>query len=321
MHCEQWCSCAYHTTVSAHFTMVQFAAQALFLIAIIAISVIGDLGTVMTAQVGQGVNVVWSALFFYLGWRLLTAMPANHPLPEGRSLFTQGFYQVVHTIKDINKRYRRGLRWFLLAVVFAEAAANAFTVVAVIYLDEQIGLSSNGIAAFFLTTLIASLPGSKLGQWVTHRSDPNKSWQLCMLCLFLWSAGGAVVVDHVPKEVSFVWGAGVGVLLGWFYPVEGLFFSMCLPKGQEAVRRLWWSLYALGVVSHLVSTTGTGWFLRLLHANSWLATSSHIHATCRSQPEPNIRCHCCHRFLLGCHCVGSMRGSLGGNPRGERSLG
>jgi MFS-type transporter involved in bile tolerance (Atg22 family) len=36
------------------------------------------------------------------------------------------------------------------------------------------------------------------------------------------------------ENLAYIWGACMGVLLGWFYSTEGLFFSMVLPKGQEA---------------------------------------------------------------------------------------
>jgi MFS-type transporter involved in bile tolerance (Atg22 family) len=216
--------------------MVQFATQASFLVVIIAISIGLGLGAVETGQLSQGVNTLWSSLFFFLGWKLLPHVPANHTLPEGRSLITIGFVQVYHTAKNINQQYSHGLRWFFLALILAESAANAFTVVSVIYLDEQIGLSSGEIGIFFLITLIGTLPGSVLGASVTKRLDPNRSWQMSMLCLALWAAGGVVVLDATTKYVAFLWGAGVGVFLGWFYPTENLFFSMCLPKGQEAVR-------------------------------------------------------------------------------------
>lgn len=173
---------------------------------------------------------------FYLGWKILPSVPARHLLDSGRSLFTEGFAQVFRTTIKIQKVYSRGLRWFFLALILAEAASNAFTVVAVVYLDEQIGLSGTEIGIFFLLTLIASLPGCSIGSAVTGRLDPNRSWQLSMFFLGLWSAGGAIVVDQLPQWAAYLWGGGIGVLLGWFYSTENLYFSMCLPKGQETVR-------------------------------------------------------------------------------------
>ena len=223
-------------TVAANFTMVQFGVQSAFLITVIAISFALGLDDVNTAQVSQAINTLISSVFFYVGWKLLPHMPAARPLEEGKSLLWEGFHQVFHTAKRINNTFRCGLRWYLLAVIFAEAAANAFTVVAVVYLDEHKGLTGTEIGIFFLVVLLASLPGSYVQPRITGRLDPNRSWQLCMFCLMVWAAGGAVLTDAFDsKAVAYAWGVGIGVFLGWFYPTENLFFSMCLPKGQEAV--------------------------------------------------------------------------------------
>lgn len=215
--------------------MTQFGSQCAFLILVIALSIAFGLNDVNTAQMSQGINVLWSGSFFYFGWRLLPNVPPRHVLPEGRSLLTEGFSRVYHTAKEIQQKYKRGLRCYFVALIFAESAVNAFTTVAVVFLDEQIGLSGTEIGLFFLVTLIFSLPGSKLGAFITARTNPNVSWQLSMFCLMLLASGGAILLDYIPKNLAYIWGAGIGVLLGWFYPTENLFFSMILPKGHEAV--------------------------------------------------------------------------------------
>jgi hypothetical protein len=61
-------------------------------------------------------------------------VPAYRQLPAGRSIWTAGMRQVGSTIRSMYKNYSRSLGLFFLAVVFAESATNAFTVVSVIYL-------------------------------------------------------------------------------------------------------------------------------------------------------------------------------------------
>lgn len=216
--------------------MVQFGAQASFLILIIAVSIFAGVAddNVVTAHISQAINAVWVSLAFYAGWRLMPEAPATHVLPAGKSLWTIGFTQTYHTAQSIWCHYKAGLRWFLLATVFAEAAANAFTVVSVIYLSEEVDLSGSDIAIFFLVVLVASLPGSYLGSQITKRTNPNISWRLNMLSLAVVTIVGALLVDSSRKPVAYVWGLVIGLLLGWFYSTENLFFSMCLPKGQEA---------------------------------------------------------------------------------------
>lgn len=217
--------------------MTQFSSQASFLLLVTVLSIAFGLGDVVAAQMSQAINVVWTGLCFFLSWRLMEAVPARHVLPEGHSLLTEGFSRVYKTAKDINQFYKHGTRWFFLALIFAEASANAFTVVAVVFLDEQLGLSFTDIGIFFFVSLVSSIPGSIVGSFVTRRLDPKRSWQLSMTLMFTWAAGGAIVLDYIPQDLSYLaylWGCGIGLLLGWFYPTENLFFCMCLPKGQEA---------------------------------------------------------------------------------------
>ena len=217
--------------------MSQYFSQLSFLLVITIISIVFGLKAVVAAQVSQAVDAVFSGVFFYFSWKLMEEVPARHVLQEGKLLLSEGFVQVTRTVRDINRSYKKGTRWFFLAVTCAEAGANAFTVVAVVFLAEELGFSSLGIGIFFIVSLVFSIPGSFLGAYVTRKLDPKRSWRLVMILLFFWTSIGAVVLKFLPENLSFlsyVWGSGIGLCLGWFYPVENLFFCMCLPKGQEA---------------------------------------------------------------------------------------
>jgi len=258
--------------------MIQFSAQCGFIVVVTALGQAFQLTTVEIGQWGQAVNALWSGAFFFFGWRLLPHVEAKSQLPEGKSLLATGFNNVFKTVRKLNNTYRTGLRWFLLGVVFAEAAANAFTVVAVVYLDEQIGLSASAIGIFFLISLLGSLPGSVFGAWVTKKTNPKRSYQMSMFAMMVVAAGGALILDHVPGELSYIWGVVIGVMLGWFYPTEGVFFSMCLPKGQEAV--------SLGFESARIMLNFVKGIIRILcvlHTNSGVASPACFRLSCRSQ--------------------------------------
>ena len=55
-----------------------------------------------------------------------------------------------------------------------------------------------------------------------------------MVYLFTSLAIGALTLSSAPKYCVYIWGAFVGIGLGWLYSTEPLFFSMILPVGQEA---------------------------------------------------------------------------------------
>uniref|UniRef100_A0A7R9ZM90 Major facilitator superfamily (MFS) profile domain-containing protein n=1 Tax=Craspedostauros australis TaxID=1486917 RepID=A0A7R9ZM90_9STRA len=71
---------------------------------------------------------------------------------------------------------------------------------------------------------------------VTSRLNPNTSWSICMGVLLLVLVAGALIlgIGDLGGLATYIWGVCVGLCLGWFYCTENLYFSMCLPKGQEA---------------------------------------------------------------------------------------
>jgi hypothetical protein len=298
-------------------------SQSAFLIVVIALSLAFGLDDVGTAQMSQGINCLWTGTFLWLGWRLMNKVPANNQLPEGHSLLTEGFVQVYKTGKNINSEYKRGLRWFFLALIFAEAAANAFIIVAVVFLDEQMGLSGTEIGIFFLTSLLSTIPGACLASRVTERLDPKRSWQWSMAFLTLWAACGALVLDVTPKAVVYPWGAGIGVFLGWYYPTENLFLSMCLPEGQEAVRRTYPSHIIFILLPYLTlfsffncifRSIGIIRLFRLLHTDPRLASPPHIYIHGGSEHQSNVWGNRCHCVLPHCYLAFDVRCTLGRNP-------
>jgi len=218
-----------------NFTCSQFAAQFLFLVVVVVIQISGETGVVLTAQISQGINTTACILFFTLGWiKYMTTRPAAHVLPEGHNLLLEGFRQNWRTAKNTQRFFKKGLRWYFLALIFAESAAAALTSLSVVYLNDTLRVDETSVGIFFLVVLLMSLPGTQIGLWVTRRSNPNTSWKLSMVYLFLSLLIGALVLEMVPAYCTFIWGAFVGTGLGWFYSTENLFFSMILPKGQEA---------------------------------------------------------------------------------------
>ena len=223
------------TNFSSLFTMTQFSAQASFLLVVVVVSFSLGLKDVNTAKVSQALSTLVVGTTFYTGWKLLPQVPAKHTVPEGKSIWTQGFVQNWQTAKRINRQYRNGLRWFLLSVVFGEAAANAFTIVSVVFLDETLGLSGSEVGIFFFVALIAMVPGGMICKTVTARINPKKSTILSMAALFVVASVGALSLDKdTAFPYSYIWGFAVGLCLGWFYPVEKIFLSMVAPPSMEA---------------------------------------------------------------------------------------
>jgi len=233
-------SIAKHTVT---WTMTQFFTQAMFIVLVIVVSIAFNTNDVVIAHISQALCIVCISPLFYLGWRLFPKMPKSHELPEGHSLLTEGFRQNWRTIKNISTHYRRSLGFYFLGVAFAEAATNTFTVVANTFLIDVLGFTGTQVGIFFLITLLCTLPGSKLGSYVTIKTNPSISWRLSMVGLAIVANIGVVVLDMIPPErsyLSYIWGAFVGLFLGWFYPTENCFFSLIVPKEQETELAGFW---------------------------------------------------------------------------------
>lgn len=117
--------------------------------------------------------------------------------------------------------------------MFAEAAAEAFAVVAVVYMDERLGMKTVEIGVFFMIGIFSLIPGTFLGDFVTARTNPNTSWKLSMLKLKATAVVGALTLN---KENiypgGYIWAVIIGISLGWFYSAEILLFSMCVPQEE-----------------------------------------------------------------------------------------
>jgi len=83
--------------------MLQFSAQALFLIVVIALSGGIGLDDVRTGMLSQAINVVWIFIGFFFGWKVLPSRPSRHELPDHHNIWTEGFKEVWRTAKSINR--------------------------------------------------------------------------------------------------------------------------------------------------------------------------------------------------------------------------
>lgn len=198
------------------FVMMQFSAQALFLILVIAIAFPFGLNDVRTAQLSQGINVVWISIGFFFGWKILPDVPSRHERHKGHSLWMEGFKQVWKTSKSINRNYPHGLRWFFLGTIFGDAGANAFTVVSVVYLSDYLQMSGTQIGLIFIITLVASVPGSKIGSKITKRTNPNTSLKINLVVFSIVTFAGAFALSGPDQSyLAYVWGVMWGFILGY----------------------------------------------------------------------------------------------------------
>ena len=222
------------TVYSAEWSIVMFVTELMYLMAVIGGSICFGLNDVQTGQFGQAVNVPAAGICYYYAWRFFSCRRARRQLTGRESLFGTGFRQVFRTASGIHNHYGPSLGWFLLAVTFAEAAANTFVLVAVTYLKEVMGFGSSDIGILFFIVIIGTIPGSYLGQWLTMKTSCPKTTMKLQLVAFIVVnfAGFFCLTKPEQSSLAYVFGLLWGILLGWFYPTESLIFSMIVPQGK-----------------------------------------------------------------------------------------
>ena len=110
------------SSFTSRFQTIQFGCQAGFLVVIAVIIFASGSGTVLTAQISQGVNTVFVSVFLGIGWlKYLRPRDAVRELPEGHSIVLEGFRNNFKTMIKIQKHFKKGIRWFFLAIAFGQA--------------------------------------------------------------------------------------------------------------------------------------------------------------------------------------------------------
>jgi len=252
----------YHVSIYVHtdmsyFLMVEtFGGQVMFVIVVVAFSMAFTLSDIATAQVSQGLTVVWAGLGFAEGWRRMPRIPAKNEQGETKgttttntnnattshhqdakkpNLLLLGFVQNWNTCKHIHREYKHSLRWFLWGTAFGESAASAFITVSVIVLTGHLGLAASDIGIFFVIALMGVVAACRPSAMITNWTNPSISWRLGMLYTAVLTVIGALTLTREnAKPYAFVWGFCVALGLGWHYQANYTYYTMVVPKHQEA---------------------------------------------------------------------------------------
>ena len=156
----------------------------LFMIIVIGTGIGLGADDVLTAQFSQGICVPILLLLWGFAWlKFNPKVEAKRPLPDegNTNLVKAGFVQVYHTAKKININYKNSIRWYMIALCFAEAGANSFTVCAVTYLNEVVKMDGIETGISFFIVLLFTIPGAKVSERVAKRTNFNTSWRMNMV--------------------------------------------------------------------------------------------------------------------------------------------
>lgn len=221
-------------TVNKNHFLCLFGGEVSYLFITVGVGTALDFDDVRLAQFGMLVCFLITLTFFWMSWRYMPSVPPQHELPEGRSLLLEGFRQNWMTCQRIQKEYKNGLRWFLLCVTFAEAGTTSLMPIAVTFLSEELGYSGSEIGISFFIAVTSITIGVTFTPGLVRRTDPNIALQVSLAVMCVVTVGGFFLMTKERRNLGFVWGGLWGLCLGVYYTCQRMFFSLCLPEGQDA---------------------------------------------------------------------------------------
>ena len=142
--------------------------------------------------------------------------PPIAPIPDGQSIWAAGFQKLYHTYTDIAVEYRI-VNVFLLTIAFSEAADTALATIATTYLSQYLGFDGLEIGMVILIVLIAGVPGTTIGDFLTRRYDnPVVSVQICLVMYIMVTALASIFLRAGTSKIlayifGFLWGMCQGV--------------------------------------------------------------------------------------------------------------
>lgn len=223
------------TDYSTRFYTGMFASEATYLVIVVAITIPLGATDILTGQIGQGVNTIMSGFFYTLSMYYFTRKDPKRLLPEGTSVIMAGFKQVYVTTGGILKYYPQTLTWFLLGVVFSEAAVSTLSVVAVSFFYE-LGFKGSILGVIFFVVVVFTIPGSMFSKFMLKKLKcPIRNIKLNILFFIAVNfLAYPLLGNPANKNLTWVFAPMWGFGIGWFYPAELLIFSSLMPAGQEA---------------------------------------------------------------------------------------
>jgi len=171
---------------------------------------------IATARIGQSTSFAVASVTLSYAWSLFRPRPCSRTLQEGKSLWTAEFIQVFHSSIRVWKHYK-ALKWFYIAVAFADAAIQSLITIAVTFLTDQLEFTSfeNGIA--ILVMLVASVPGGVFAGWITARfHNPIFTSIVSVVIMAVNTLVAALVLRGPAQQIETYllagdWGLGTGM--------------------------------------------------------------------------------------------------------------
>jgi len=111
--------------------------------------------SVTVARFSQALASFVGGIGLFLAYKRYEPVKAVKTLENGKGLFVAGFVEIWSTASSLCKTEPSAF-WFLIASMFNEAAISSFTNLAIIYLSEQLQMSSTDVVIFILVNFVTN---------------------------------------------------------------------------------------------------------------------------------------------------------------------
>ncbi|MFM2124913.1 MAG: hypothetical protein RL328_1364 [Acidobacteriota bacterium] len=188
---------------------------------------------------------VWWLIFTVPVFRALRNRGTPRRLPQGVSVLSMAFGQLLHTLKHM-RQYPNTLKFLIAYLLYNDAIQTVFLQAAV-FGKFELGLSDSQLALTILISNLVGIGGALAFNQLAARITPRRA---IIVALVIWMSLLFYAYQFVHNVTEFfVMGAAAGLVMGGSQALSRSVFAQLVPHGKEAE---YFSIYEVG-------DKGTSW--------------------------------------------------------------
>ena len=240
---------------SRGFALGYLGGGLLLLLNLILVNMMGDENLGLAVRISLASAGIWWLAFTVLfpQRRLLQRAPARH-LPAGENIFNHGIRQIVHTIREIAKKYPTTGQYLIAYLIYNDGIQTVIAVSTAFAADEIPDVTTTDLILLVLMIQFVAFGGALAFGKLAQRIGAKRA---IMISLVGW-AGLVIFAYGFLYEKWQLWLLGfvVALVLGGSQALSRSLFSQMIPANHEAE---YFGFYE-------VSERGTSWIGPLVFA-------------------------------------------------------